>query len=81
MSSALYKHTMDGVLITDSHNKIVHVNDAFHDITRYPPAYAIGKDPKILRSGQHDKHFYQKIWDQLSIDGYWQGEITNRKKE
>ena len=80
MSSAVYEHTMDGVLITDNHNKIVHVNDAFLDITGYPLASVIGKDPKILRSGKHDKHFYQKIWDQLSNNGYWQGEITNRKK-
>jgi diguanylate cyclase (GGDEF)-like protein/PAS domain S-box-containing protein len=80
MSSAVYEHTMDGVLITDSHNQIVHVNDAFLNITGYPLDSVIGKDPKILRSGKHDKHFYQKIWNQLSIDGYWQGEITNRKK-
>ena len=80
MSSAVYEHTMDGVLITDSHNHIVHVNDAFLNITGYPLASVIGKDPKILRSGKHDKHFYQKIWNQLSMDGYWQGEITNRKK-
>ncbi len=80
MSSAVYKHTMDGVLITDRNNQILHVNDAFLDITGYPLASVIGKDPKILKSGKHDKHFYQKIWNQLSQDGYWQGEITNRKK-
>ena len=80
MSSAVYKHTMDGVLITDSHNKIVHVNDAFLDITGYSMESVIGKDPKVLKSGKHDKHFYQKIWDQLIYEGYWQGEITNRKK-
>lgn len=80
MSSAVYEHTMDGVLITDSHNHILHVNNAFVDITGYSLDSVVGKDPKILRSGQHDKHFYQKIWDQLSMNGYWQGEITNRKK-
>ena len=80
MSSAVSEHTMDGVLITDNNNKIIHVNDAFTSITGYPPSSVIGKDPKILKSGQHDNHFYQKIWDQLSSDGYWQGEITNRKK-
>lgn len=80
MSSAVYEHTMDGVLITDNHNHILHVNNAFVDITGYTLDSVVGKDPKILRSGQHDKHFYQKIWDQLSINGYWQGEITNRKK-
>lgn len=80
MSSAVYEHTMDGVLITDNHNHILHVNNAFEDITGYTLDSVLGKDPKILRSGQHDKHFYQKIWDQLSMNGYWQGEITNRKK-
>ncbi|MEA2047459.1 MAG: diguanylate cyclase [Campylobacterota bacterium] len=80
MSSAVSEHTMDGVLITDGNNKIVHVNDAFTHITGYTPSLIIGKDPKILKSGQHDKHFYKKIWHQLSINGYWQGEITNRKK-
>jgi len=80
MSSAVSEHTMDGVLITNNNNQIVHVNDAFTSITGYPSSSVLGKDPKILRSGQHDKHFYQKIWNQLSINGYWQGEITNRKK-
>lgn len=80
MSSAVSEHTMDGVLITDNNNQIVHVNDAFTSITGYSASSVIGKDPKILKSGQHDKHFYQKIWDQLSMNGYWQGEITNRKK-
>lgn len=80
MSSAVSEHTMDGVLITDSHNNIVHVNNAFLDITGYPIESVIGKNPKVLKSGTHDKHFYQKIWDQLSLEGYWQGEITNRKK-
>ena len=80
MSSAVYEHTMDGVLITDRHNRILHVNDAFLDITGYSLDNVIGKDPKILKSGKHDKHFYQKIWTQLSMHGYWQGEITNRKK-
>lgn len=80
MSSAVFEHTMDGVLITDAHNNIIHVNDAFLNITGYPPESVIGKNPKILKSGKHTKHFYQKIWDKLTTDGYWQGEITNRKK-
>ena len=80
MSSAVSQHTMDGVIITDHNNQIIHVNDAFTSITGYSSSFVIGKDPKILKSGQHDKHFYQKIWNQLSLNGYWQGEITNRKK-
>jgi len=80
MSSAVFEHTIDGVLVTDVDNKIVHVNDAFLDITGYSREFAVGKNPRILKSGTHDKHFYIKMWDQLVKDGYWQGEITNRKR-
>lgn len=78
MSSAVFKHTVDGVLITDAENKILHVNDAFTDITGYTPEAVIGKDPKLLKSGQHDVHFYKKMWENIQSEGYWQGEITNR---
>ena len=79
MSSAVFKHTVDGVLITDAENRILHVNDAFTQITGYAPEAVIGKDPKLLRSGKHDVHFYKQMWQQIKHEGYWQGEITNRK--
>ena len=80
MSSAVFEHTMDGVLITNAENRIIHVNDSFVDITGYSADEVIGKDPKLLRSGVHDKHFYNQMWQCLHEEGQWQGEITNRKK-
>jgi diguanylate cyclase (GGDEF)-like protein/PAS domain S-box-containing protein len=80
MSSAIFEHTIDGILVTDSDNNIVHVNDAFLEITGYTKEDALGGNPKILKSENHDKYFYQKMWDHLTKDDYWQGEITNRKK-
>ncbi|MCF6206232.1 MAG: diguanylate cyclase, partial [Sulfurovum sp.] len=80
MSSAVFEHTMDGVLITNADNRIVHVNDSFEEITGYRAEDVIGKDPKLLKSGTHTKHFYQQMWEQINTNGYWQGEITNRKK-
>lgn len=80
MSSAVFKHTMDGVLITNSENKIVHVNESFVEITGYTQKDVIGKSPQIFKSGVHTKHFYVQMWDHLISEGYWQGEITNRRK-
>jgi diguanylate cyclase (GGDEF)-like protein/PAS domain S-box-containing protein len=80
MTSAIFQHTVDGVLITNADNKIVHVNGAFTQITGYRAEDVLGKDPKILRSGTHDKKFYQRIWNHVNENGYWQGEIKNRKK-
>jgi diguanylate cyclase (GGDEF)-like protein/PAS domain S-box-containing protein len=80
MTSAIFKHTVDGVVITDAENKIVHTNDAFTEITGYSASEVVGKNPKILRSATHDKKFYSDMWRQISQEGYWQGEIKNRKK-
>jgi len=81
MSSAVFKHTMDGVLITNAENKIIHVNESFVEITGYRPEDVMGKSPQIFKSGAHSKHFYMQMWDKLTQDGYWQGEITNRRKD
>jgi diguanylate cyclase (GGDEF)-like protein/PAS domain S-box-containing protein len=80
MSSTVFEHTMDGVLITNADNRIVHVNDSFENITGYAEDDVLGKDPKLLKSGVHDKHFYKRMWNQLTQNDSWQGEITNRKK-
>jgi len=80
MSSAVFEHTMDGVLITNAENRIIHVNHSFEAITGYKETDVIGKDPKLLKSGQHDRYFYLQMWEHIHQNGYWQGEITNRKK-
>ncbi|MGC9352107.1 MAG: response regulator, partial [Sulfurovum sp.] len=80
MSSAVFKHTMDGVVITDANNHIIQINDAGLEITGHTRDAILGKNPKVLKSGNHDKQFYQKMWNQLHDEGCWQGEITNRKK-
>lgn len=80
MRSAIFKHTVDGVFITNAENKIIHINDAFTNITGFSLGNVHHKDPKILRSGKHDKVFYRKLWQDINDYGYWQGEIKNRKK-
>ncbi len=80
MTSAIFKYTVDGVVITDAENRIIHTNDAFTKITGFTAAEVLGKNPKILRSNAHDKKFYSDMWRQIKEYGYWQGEIRNRKK-
>ena len=79
--SAMFEHTVDGIIITDAENRIVNVNRAFTAITGYSKEEVLGKDPKLLGSTSHDKNFYTQMWEQLKNDGYWQGEIKNRRKD
>ena len=80
LSSSVFTHAHEGIIITDADNNIVDVNQAFVDITGYSLSEVVGKNPKILRSGHQDKNFYQQLWNKLQEDGFWEGELYNRKK-
>jgi diguanylate cyclase (GGDEF)-like protein/PAS domain S-box-containing protein len=72
--------SQEGMLITDTHEVILKVNQAFTDITGYSAAEVIGQTPRILYSGRHDKEFYTAIWQSIKNTGAWYGEIWNRRK-
>lgn len=67
-------------MITDGDNRIISANQGVSRITGYSREEIIGQDPSILKSGKHDQHFYQQLWESLLTDGFWQGEIWNRRK-
>jgi len=67
-------------MITDPQGYIVQVNRVFCDITGYSPNEVLGQKPSVLRSGLHDKQFYQNMWLEIANIGRWQGEIQNRRK-
>ncbi|WP_230491968.1 MULTISPECIES: PAS domain S-box protein [unclassified Janthinobacterium] len=70
----------EGVLVTDSANRIISVNPAFTTITGYQAEEAIGRDPSFLGGGTHLPHFYETMWRSLHEDGSWYGELVNRRK-
>ena len=80
LSAKVFESSVEGVLITDSEANILRVNKAFTGITGYSEAEVIGRKPSILQSGRHDKDFYRAMWQSISENGYWQGEIWNRRK-
>ena len=70
----------EAMLITDSDQKIMAVNQAFTLITGYEADEVLGKNPKILSSGKQSSLFYQTMWGIINTTGQWQGEIWNRRK-
>ena len=73
-------NAQEAITITDAHGAILKVNDAFTRITGYTEEEAIGQNPNILKSGKHDKEFYNEMWDSIRKTGFWKGEIYNRRK-
>ncbi len=81
LASLVFQNSSEGMTVTDADGTIISINPAFTALTYYTPEEAIGKNPRILKSGRHDAAFYQAMWHDLDTSGHWQGEIWNRRKD
>lgn len=77
----LFEQSSEGLVITNDQQQIVQVNQAFCQISGYTAAEVLGKDPRLLSSGRHDKSFYKTMWQSITHSGSWKGEIWNRRKD
>jgi diguanylate cyclase (GGDEF)-like protein/PAS domain S-box-containing protein len=72
--------SQEATSITDAQQIIIKINTAFTKITGYSAEEVIGQTHALLKSGRQDDPFYKKMLGNLSRDGFWQGEIWNRRK-
>jgi PAS domain S-box-containing protein len=71
----------EAIVITDREGTILYVNPAFERITGYSREEAVGKNPRILRSGHHDPSFYREMWATIERGDVWTGHFFNWKKD
>jgi len=80
LTEKVFDNSPVAIVITDSENRIISVNEAFVNTTGYAEFEVLGLDPKILGSGQHDKEFFAGMWRSLNEADFWEGEILDRRK-
>jgi PAS domain S-box-containing protein len=71
----------EAVIITDPGGNITYVNPAFEAITGYSSEEALGKNPRILKSGQNPPERYKEMWDVLLQGKVWRGPVINKRKD
>lgn len=72
----------NAIVITDRDGAVVWANPSFTTITGYTLAEAVGKNLRVLvKSGQHERVFYQQMWETILAGGVWRGELVNRRKD
>ncbi len=81
LASKVFEKMHDGVLITDAHQNIITINNAFTKISGYTIEDVKGKKPNMLSSGWHNNVFYDELWHKVNKTGQWEGEIIDRKKD
>ncbi|MBI3828195.1 MAG: PAS domain S-box protein [Planctomycetes bacterium] len=70
----------NGIVITDKKGAILWVNSAFVSMTGYSFEEAVGKTPRLLKSGQHGIEFYRELWSTILSGKVWRGTFVNRRK-
>lgn len=75
------QQTSEAIIITDTGGTIQYVNPAFEKTSGYSHDEVIGKNPRILKSGEHDKRFYRNLWRTISKGKTWEGRIVNKRKD
>lgn len=70
----------ESMIITDANTVILQVNKTFTESTGYTAEEAVGKTPRLLKSGRHSKEFYQAMWSTLLQTGTWRGEVWDKRK-
>ncbi|VAW28286.1 diguanylate cyclase/phosphodiesterase (GGDEF & EAL domains) with PAS/PAC sensor(s), partial [hydrothermal vent metagenome] len=68
------------IVITDTSGNIEYVNPKFTEVTGYTYKEVLGKNPRILKSGEQNKAFYEKLWKTIWSGKEWKGELHNKKK-
>jgi PAS domain S-box-containing protein len=71
----------DVFFITDAEGVIIYANPAFEALTGYSRAEVIGKNPRVLKSGENPPQVYAAMWADLKAGRPWTGRLRNRRKD
>ncbi|MCP4339505.1 MAG: PAS domain S-box protein, partial [Desulfobulbaceae bacterium] len=78
---AAIEQASESVVISNSQGEIEYVNPSFEATTGYSRDEVIGRNLNILKSGEHDRQFYESMCETLLNKKVWRGRLTNRRKD
>ena len=81
VQAATLEAAANSIIITDRDGTIQWVNPAFTRVTGYTSEEALGKTPRIPKSGKDAASLYENLRKTIFSGNVWQGEITNRRKD
>ena len=77
---AAVEHSADWILMTDREGTIEYANKAVEKISGYTKEELIGKNPRIFKSGKHNREFFKELWETILSGNTFSAILINRKK-
>ncbi|MCF6212921.1 MAG: PAS domain-containing protein [Flavobacteriaceae bacterium] len=71
----------EAVIVTNVKGEIEYANPAFTALSGYSIKEAIGKTPRILKSGEQTPKVYEDLWKTITSGKVWKGELINQHKK
>ncbi len=75
---AVNEHSL--VSIADVAGNIIYANERFSRVSGYAVSELMGRNHRILKSGQHPPEFYADLWETIAAGQIWRGEVCNRAR-
>ena len=80
LAKVVFEQSLEGIMVTDTDDRIIMVNRSFELLTGYCATEVIGRVPDILDPGRDDATSRSARRDALAAVGRWSGEAWGRKR-
>lgn len=77
----VFEHTAEAIIVTDPQQRVLIVNRAFTELTGFSEAEIAGEPLSVLDPNRHGLAFLDTLQQALEADGFWRGEVWNRRRD
>ena len=81
LASKVFEASTDAIFITDREQKIITINPSFVRLTQFTESEMLGLTISDFLLNQSNAELLKRLLQDLDQQGFWEGEIWNRRKD
>lgn len=81
LASKVFEASTDAIFITDEEQRIITTNPSFERLTQFSEVEMLGLSIGDFFLDHSNAEILKRILDELNTDGFWEGELWNRRKD
>jgi diguanylate cyclase (GGDEF)-like protein/PAS domain S-box-containing protein len=81
LASKVFEASTDAIFITDEEQRIITTNPSFERLTQFSEVDMLGLSISDFFLDHSNADILKRMLDELALDGFWEGELWNRRKD